>query len=217
MVFKKKAGYSLIIAIIAVNVFAVLTLMARSMWEAEIARDLEEELIFRGRQYVTAIEMYKAKHTNLFPQDLEILYAEKFLRKLYPDPMTESGEWNIVMQGTTGGKKSLLVVPPELLGKYLSKGQIIGVASTSAGEGYREYRKKKRYSEWAFYVGEDPEKDMPDMTFVGEEGKEGGKDGGRDGDRREEDRGRDRERDGRRDGRGRQPVDNGRGKGGIDE
>ena len=211
MVFKKKAGYSLIIAIIAVNVFAVLTLMARSMWEAEIARDLEAELIFRGRQYVTAIEMYKQKHTNLFPQDLEILYAEKFLRKLYPDPMTESGEWNLVMQGTTGGKKSLLIVPPELLGKYLSKGQIIGVASTSAEEGYREYRKKKRYSEWAFYVGEDPEKDMPDMTFAGEEGK----DGGRDGDRRGDDRGRDREGDRRREdsGKSRTELDDGRGKG----
>jgi hypothetical protein len=177
MAFKGKAGYSLLIAVIAVNVFAVFLMMARSMWETELARDLEEELIFRARQYVTAIEFYKQKHNNLFPQDLDILYTENFLRKQYPDPMTEEGEWQIVMQGTTAGKKSLLIVPPDQLGKYLTKAQIIGVATYSCEEGFREYRKKKRYCEWAFYVGEDPLKDMPDVTIIGEEG-EGGREGG---------------------------------------
>ena len=183
MIFKKKAGYSLIIAIIAVNVFAILLLTARTMWETELMRDLEEELIFRGRQYVTAIELFKAKHQNLFPKDLEVLYTEKFLRKLYTDPMTESGEWNIVMQGTTAGKKAMLVVPPDLMEKYASKGQIIGVCSSSIEEAFRQYRNKKRYCEWAFYVGEDPEKEMPDLTFVGQEDEER-----RDGGERREDR-----------------------------
>jgi len=187
VVFKKKSGYSLIIAIVAVNVFAVLLMMAHTMWETELARDLEEELIFRARQYVTAIELYKQKHNNLFPQDLDILFTEKFLRKEYADPMTEEGKWNLVMQGTTGGKKSLLIVPADKLDKYLTKAQIIGVATSSCEEGFREYRKKKRYCEWAFYVGEDPKKDMPDITFVDKEGE-----GGRDGDRE----GRERRRDG---------------------
>ena len=182
MVFKGKAGYSLLIAIIAVNVFAVLLMKARTMWETELARDLEEELIFRARQYVTAIEFYKQKHSNLFPQDFDILFTENFLRKQYPDPMTEEGEWQIVMQSTTAGKKSLLIVPPDQLDAYLSKAQIVGVATASCEEGFREYRKKKRYCEWAFYVGEDPSKEMPDITFVGEEG-DGGKEGGRDSDR----------------------------------
>lgn len=190
MVFKEKSGYSLIIAIVAVNVFAVLLMMAHTMWETELKRDLEEELIFRARQYVTAIELYKQKHNNLFPQDLDILFTEKFLRKEYADPMTEEGKWNLVMQGTTGGKKSLLIVPADQLDKYLTKAQIIGVATSSCEEGFREYRKKKRYCEWAFYVGEDPKKDMPDITFVDKEG-EGDKDGGRDGDREGGERRRD--------------------------
>jgi hypothetical protein len=194
VVFRGKAGYSLLIAIIAVNVFAVLIMMARSMWETELTRDLEEELIFRARQYVTAIELYKQKHTNLYPQDLDILYTEKFLRKQYPDPMTEKGEWNIVMQGTTGGKKSLLIVPPDQLDQYITQAQIIGVASSSCEEGFKEYRKKKRYCEWAIYVGEDPSKDMPEITFVGEESDERGKGGGdREGSREGGDMGRDRE------------------------
>jgi len=197
VVFKGKSGYSLIIAIIAVNVFAVFLMMARSMWETELARDLEEELIFRARQYVTAIELYKQKHNNLFPQDLDILFTENFLRKEYRDPMTEEGKWCIVMQGTTAGKKSLLVVPADQLDKYLTKAQIIGVATSSCEEGFREYRKKKRYCEWAFYVGEDPKKDMPDITFVdkeGEEGRDGDREGGerrREGGLREERRGAD--------------------------
>ncbi|MCI0470898.1 MAG: hypothetical protein L0Y73_04510 [Candidatus Aminicenantes bacterium] len=173
MVFKGKKGYSLIIAVIAVNVFAILLMMARSMWETEIKRDLEEELIFRARQYTTAIELYRAKNSNIFPQALEILYAEKFLRKTYPDPMTESGEWNLVMQAIGGGSKSLLIVPPQQLGVYLTRAQLIGVASSSTEEGFREYRKKKRYCEWAIYVGEDISKDMPELTFVALEGEKG--------------------------------------------
>jgi hypothetical protein len=120
------------------------------------------------------------------------------------------------MQGTTGGKKSLMVVPPELLEKYLVKGQIIGVASSSAEEGYREYRKKKRYCEWVFYVGEDLSKSMPDITFIDEEGEEG-KGSGKDGDRRDGDRGRgtegDRERKRQEESKQREEVDNGRERG----
>lgn len=173
MPVKKISGYTLLMAIIAVNIFAVLLLIARSMWESEIQRDLEDELLFRARQYVLAIELYKKKHLNLYPKTLEVLYEEKFLRKEYKDPMTQEGKWNIVMKEATGGKSGFLIVPEEQLGQYENKAYIVGVCSASAEEGFRTYRKKKRYNEWAVYVGDDPEKDMPELKYVGEEGESG--------------------------------------------
>ncbi len=196
MVKGKSAGYSLLIAVIAVNIFAVFLLMARSMWETEIRRDLEEELIFRARQYVKAIELYKQKHVNLYPKTLEVLYEEKFLRKQYKDPMTELGKWNIVMKDATGGQGgSLLIVPEDMLPQFEAKAFIVGVCSTSSEEGFRTYRKKKRYNEWAIYEGEDPQKDMPELKYVGEAS-------GSTGDRQDDESQRGEENRGSDEGRG---------------
>jgi hypothetical protein len=197
--FSRK-GYALLTAIIAVNIFAILMLKARDMWERELQRDLEAELLFRARQYVLAIELYRKKNPNMFPTSLELLYEKKFLRQLYKDPMTEEGKWNIVMRpgrpgaglrsksvrrgggdegrgsrGSRGGKSgrggsegagALWIVPEEMLEEYISQAMIIGVCSSSTEEGYLVYRKKKKYCEWAVYLGEQLEKDMPDLKFV---------------------------------------------------
>jgi hypothetical protein len=170
---KKLNGYMLLAAIIAVNIFGILLLKGRVMWEREIQRDLEEELIFRAKQYVTAIELFKIKNTNLYPKNFEELYEKKFLRKEFKDPFTESGEWDVVMEETKAGKKSMLIVPLEFVEKYVSNGtaRIIGVCSKCPDEAYREYRKKKKYNEWAFYLGEDESKDMPSFTNIGSDGK----------------------------------------------
>jgi hypothetical protein len=185
-----KKGYALLTALIAINIFAILALKARDMWERELQRDLEAELIFRARQYVTAIELYRKKNPNMFPTSLELLYEKKFLRKLYKDPMSEEGIWNVVMRpgrpGAAAGRvgrsgrggrqrgsaSTLWIVPEEMVPEYISKAMIIGVCSSSTEEGYRVYRKKKKYSEWAIYLGEQLEKDMPDLKFVAFEGNE---------------------------------------------
>lgn len=162
----KKQGYALLLAIIAITIFSIFLLAARELWETEITRDLEDELIFRARQYVQAIQQFMKKNNNLYPQDLDTLYKKKFLRKRYKDPMSEEGQWNVVMQSSTPGKKELLIVPEELVSNYLSRARIIGVSSTSPLESFREYRKKKNYHEWAFYVGEKVESDMPELKFI---------------------------------------------------
>jgi type II secretory pathway pseudopilin PulG len=167
-------GYSLLIAIIAVHLVAILLLMGRSMWETTIQRDLEEELIFRGRQYVTAIDLYRKKNNNLYPTNLEILFEKKFIRKLFKDPMSESGKWNLVLQPGTAGRRTLLIVPEELAAAYFSPtrkvgrqpARLIGVSSSSCEEGFRVYRNKKKYCEWAFYIGEKPDKEMPPLKFI---------------------------------------------------
>jgi type II secretory pathway pseudopilin PulG len=167
-----RKGYALLIAVVAINIFAILAMMARSIWETELQRDLEEELLFRARQYKSAIEFYIKKNNNLFPLSFKELYEKKFLRQLYSDPMTVSGKWAIVMASALGGKSDLLVVPDENLGEYINTSRIMGVCSTSDEEGFKIYRGKKKYSEWAVYVGEQVDKEMPKIKYVGKPGSE---------------------------------------------
>ena len=69
-------------------------------------RELEEELIFVGKQYQRAITSYYIKSPNgfnEFPQNFESLVndnrsltSQHHLRKLYRDPITGSDEWGLV-------------------------------------------------------------------------------------------------------------------------
>lgn len=159
-------GYALITAIIAINIFAVFSLMAASMWQRELGRENESELIFRGNQYVRAITEFRKKHPNTFPQDFEVLEKERFIRKLYKDPVSETGEWNFVIKSSNPNNKALLIITPALLPKYGKSYSLIGVVSTSPDESYREYRGKNRYDEWAFYFGQKADQEMPALKYI---------------------------------------------------
>lgn len=162
-------GYVMIVLMIAVAVLAVLMLMAVPLWKTEAQREAEAELIFRARQYVNAIELYVKSHNNLYPQNFEILHLEKFLRQLYPDPMSEDGVWDMVFQDSSGGEAKYLVVPVRMAKAYFSRAQLVGVCSTSARTAFREYRGMEKYNEWAFYVGENESEKMPVLRYEGME------------------------------------------------
>lgn len=161
-------GYAILTAVLAVSIFTVLIMKARDMWETEIQRELEQELLFRARQYVIGIEMFRKKNPNTFPQSLDELFEKKCLRKRFLDPMTKEGLWNVVMRSSLpgGDKDTLLVVPEDMLPEYVTKASIIGVCSSSCEEGFLVYRKKKKYCEWAVYLGEQLDKEMPELKYV---------------------------------------------------
>jgi type II secretory pathway pseudopilin PulG len=163
----RSRGYVMILLMIAVAVLSVLMLMAVPLWRTAAQREAEEELIFRGRQYVTAIELYVRSHNNLFPQNFEILHLEKFLRQLYPDPMSENGVWDMVFQDASGAEAKYLVVPAHMAKAYFSRALLVGVCSTSTKTGFREYRGMEKYNEWAFYVGEKETEKMPELSYEG--------------------------------------------------
>jgi len=159
-------GYALITAIIAINIFAIFSMMAASMWQREIGRENESELIFRGNQYVRAIQEFRKKHPNTYPRNLDILEEEKCIRRLYKDPVSETGEWNYVIKSRNANNKALIIITPDLLAKYGKSYHFIGVASSSPEQSYREYRGKNRYDEWAFYFGQKTDQEMPALKFV---------------------------------------------------
>jgi len=69
-------------------------------------REKEEEMIWRGEQYVRAIRLYYRKNGR-FPQSMEDLTEKRgtirFLRKAYRDPMNRAdGSWRMIYVGPGG-------------------------------------------------------------------------------------------------------------------
>jgi type II secretory pathway pseudopilin PulG len=91
-------GYVLLAVTIILVIMGIFMGLAVPVWQHVMQREREEELIFRGQQYVRAIELYQTKFPGAFPANIDVLVEQKFLRKAYPDPMAEDGEWKILRQ-----------------------------------------------------------------------------------------------------------------------
>jgi len=88
-------GYTLAGALCLIAVMSIFMAMSIPLWQRVKQRENEEELVFRGKEYIEAIARYHQRfHT--YPADLETLEKQKFIRRLYKDPMTKSGKWKIL-------------------------------------------------------------------------------------------------------------------------
>jgi type II secretory pathway pseudopilin PulG len=172
----KKEGYILIMLMIAISILSIGLLVAVPVWQTEIQREKEEELIFRGNEYVEAIRMLQMKKPGAFPRSLDELLKEKCIRKLYKDPMTDHGEWNLIVPYSgvsakrTGSAQKVMVVPYNLL-KSVDNPQIIGVVSSSKKKSIKIYFEQESYDNWLFFYGQDPKK-MPEIVHYGESEKD---------------------------------------------
>lgn len=179
MVKRGKHGYVLIILMMVVLVLAVGLTVALPVLETELRREKEEELIFRGRQYVEGVRLYQTKNPGGFPRSLKELLDEGFLRKLYPDPMTASGEWDVVLDpgaqagAESGGARQVLVAPLSALGSVKNP-IVMGVVSSSTRTSIRLYEGQDSYDKWLFYYGHDPSAQPRIVHFGREEKSTGG-------------------------------------------
>lgn len=94
---KKSDGYTILLLMFAVFVMSIGLMIAVPVWQTQIQREKEEELIFRGKQYVEAIRLFQTKRPGAFPKDFEELVEEKCIRKLFDDPMSPDGKWNVIL------------------------------------------------------------------------------------------------------------------------
>ncbi len=182
----KAGGYVIIILMIAVFAIEIGLLIALPVWQTELQREKEEELIFRGRQYVEAVRRYQLKHQGEFPADLDSLVEEKLIRKLYREPLTRKGEWLLIlvppasaqaragtapasMQSSRAGGKfqEVMIVPAASLGSF-RKPRILGVMSPSVQRSVKIYNEQDSYDKWLFFFGQDPKK-LPKMTYFEED------------------------------------------------
>ncbi|HEV3061746.1 MAG TPA: hypothetical protein VGY48_26075 [Vicinamibacterales bacterium] len=81
-------GYAMAALLVAMSVAAVMMTVAMPVWKQMARRDKEEELIFRGTQYVRALRLFGTKYANASPPNVDILVEQRFIRKKFKDPIT---------------------------------------------------------------------------------------------------------------------------------
>ena len=119
----RQDGYIVFGIAVALIVLGIFMGMAVPLWQKVMQREREQELIFRGYQYMQAIELYQRKFPGAYPPNLDILVDQKFLRKAYKDPMTEDGEWRFIRQ-----------LSPELQPGGQAPGQSTGISDLNRSQ-----------------------------------------------------------------------------------
>jgi len=74
--------------LVAMSIAAILMTVAMPVWKQMAQREKEEELIFRGQQYVRALRLFSTKYANASPPTLDVLVEQRFIRKKFKDPIT---------------------------------------------------------------------------------------------------------------------------------
>ena len=121
-------GYMLLVLVLftAILFIGVYRILPKAVFEGQ--RQKEEDLIFRGQQYRRAIQLYVRKFGR-YPaslDDLEDTNDLRFIRQLYPDPMTPEGEWRLIHIAAGG-------VFPDALNQPVVQGQVPGASSLTGG------------------------------------------------------------------------------------
>jgi type II secretory pathway pseudopilin PulG len=83
-----QAGYAMAALIVAMSIMAIMMTVAMPVWKQAAQREKEEELVFRGKQYVHAIGLFQRKFANAYPPTIDLLVDQRFLRKKFKDPIT---------------------------------------------------------------------------------------------------------------------------------
>jgi hypothetical protein len=106
-VAKSQNGYALLMVMFLTTVLLLGAIAAAPYIRTEQRREKEQEMIWRGKQYVRGIKLYYKK-TGRFPTSVDDLTKPKlgslrFMRQAYKDPMNNTdGSWRFIYVGPTG-------------------------------------------------------------------------------------------------------------------
>jgi len=170
-------GFTLAMVMVALAIIAIMMGVAVQTVTFQMRREKEEELIFRGRQYVEAIRLYRQKYGR-FPNSLKEIWVAKprVIRKKWKDPITDSWYWGLIHPGQ--GRRRINPrgkgggfgppptptptvtptpfptpapgTPPEELPMEI--GPIMGVFSRSCDKSIKIYEGHDTYCEWKFLL-----------------------------------------------------------------
>jgi type II secretory pathway pseudopilin PulG len=146
----KEHGFTYLGLLIAVAVLGLVQAALAEAWHAAARRDKEQELLFAGNQMRAALQLYYAHspakslryplHLEDLLQDSRQPSTERYLRKIYVDPMTGAPEWGLI-RGAGGeiyGVHSLSDLKPLKQGHF--------------ARANKRFEGAQKYSEWLFVV-----------------------------------------------------------------
>src|SRR5881227_2321661 len=101
---ESQRGYAMAALLVAMSIMAIMMTVVMPVWKHTARREKEEELVFRGKQYVHAIGLFQRKFANAYPPNIDVLVEQRFLRKKFKDPITNDDFVPIgAGQGVPGG------------------------------------------------------------------------------------------------------------------
>jgi type II secretory pathway pseudopilin PulG len=131
----RRRGFSYLVLLFWIAISGVVLAALGQSWSLDARRAREKELAFRGREYALALGSYSAAQGK-YPEQLSDLLEDRgkgdlkrHLRRLYPDPITGSGEWGLERD---------------------DKGGIVAVYSLSTLPLVRRKDEVRTYRQWVF-------------------------------------------------------------------
>jgi type II secretory pathway pseudopilin PulG len=141
-----EGGFTYLGVLFAIVLLGVALAGTGEVWHTKARRDKEKELIFVGSQIRQALQSYyqKSPGAKEYPLRLEDLvrdnrfpFVMRHLRRIYPDPITQSTDWG------------LLRLNGRIVGVYsLSKAQPLKQAGFPAE--YKAFEQQEHYAGWLF-------------------------------------------------------------------
>ena len=139
------AGFTYLTVLFIVAIMGVGLALAGAVWHTASRREKEADLLFVGNQYRKAIERYYLSGPRLYPREFSDLLrdprkptTERYLRQLYPDPITGKAEWGLV-KAPDGG----------VMGVHsLSEDKPLKSAHSRPRD--REFAGAAKYADWKF-------------------------------------------------------------------
>jgi type II secretory pathway pseudopilin PulG len=143
----RNAGFALLALLIFVAMVGLLTVATTSAMATR--RAAEEQLLDVGRQYRTAIQLFveaTPPGQNRFPPTLDALLKDprypdtrRYLRALYPDPITKKNDWVLIFapEGGVMGLHSASIAKPIRRVNYVPP--------------FEQFNRLERYADWLFF------------------------------------------------------------------
>jgi type II secretory pathway pseudopilin PulG len=144
----KLGGFTYLALLATIVIMGIVLSAAAEVWHIALKREKERELLFIGNQFRHAIDSYYKQTPNQgrrhlgrledLLQDPRYLSTQRYLRRIYADPITGSTEWGVV-RGAAG----------EILGVHsLSEEQPMKKGNFSLAD--ESFEGKTKYADWIF-------------------------------------------------------------------
>lgn len=137
--FEAQRGFTYLAVMLFIALTGLGLATVAESWSHARQREKEAELLWVGNQFIQAIGLYYERSpggTKRYPESLEdlledrrFLTTQRYLRRIYADPMTGKADWGLV-QAPSGG--------------------IMGIRSRSTSRAVGRMALVSAYSQWEF-------------------------------------------------------------------
>jgi type II secretory pathway pseudopilin PulG len=142
---RQAAGFTYLTVLFVLAIMSGGLALVGEVWHTSAMREKEAELLQVGDEYRKAIERYYLSGPRQYPRTLADLIEDprqpatvRYLRKLYPDPVTGASEWGLV-KAPDGGIAGV---------HSLSDAQPLKTAGFRVRD--KEFEGKAKYADWQF-------------------------------------------------------------------